>query len=59
MDDWNLDESHLVSDNNCNTVNLLSLQDLQEMTNNLGLTFDVGLTTPQFTFSIEQDHWNW
>jgi hypothetical protein len=56
MDYWNMDESHLVSDNNCNPGNLLSLQILQGMANNVGLTFGVGHTTPQFSFNIEQDN---
>ena len=29
------------------------------MTNNVGLTFSVGDTTPQFNISIEQDDYNW
>ena len=29
------------------------------MTNNIGLTFSVGDTSPQFTISIEQDNNNW
>ena len=29
------------------------------MTNNVGLTFDVGDTIPQFIMSIEQDNQNW
>ena len=29
------------------------------ITNNVGLTFSVGDTTPQFTISVEQDDKNW
>ena len=29
------------------------------MTNNTGLTFSFGDTTPQVTISIEQDNYNW
>ena len=49
-------EIHLISAGNWQTVNLLSPKDSQGMTNNVGLTFSVGDTTPQFTISIEQDN---
>ena len=42
-------KNHLVSD--CNPP-----KNLQGMTNNVGLTFRVGDTTPWFTRSIEQDN---
>ena len=46
----------LVSDSIRNTVNLLSPKNnLQGMTNNVGLTFSVGGTILRFTISIEQD----
>jgi hypothetical protein len=49
-----------VSDSNCNIANLrLPQKLLQGMTNNVGLAFIVGDTTPQFTISIEQGTWNW
>ena len=48
--------NHLVSDNNCNTINLQSPQlFLQVMTNNVGPTINVDDTTPWFTMSMEQD----
>ena len=31
----------------------------KRMINDVGLTFSVGDTIPQFTLSIEQDNWNW
>jgi hypothetical protein len=34
-------KNHLVSDNFCNIVNLCPLENLQEMTNNVGLTFSI------------------
>ena len=37
---WNI-VTHLVSDNNCNTINLQS-PNIQGMTNNVGLIFNVG-----------------
>ena len=37
---------HLVSDNNCNTVDLEYPKKLQGMTNNVGLTFCVGDSVP-------------
>jgi hypothetical protein len=55
MDGWNLDESHLISDSNCNTINLYSPQKIQGMTNNVWLTFSVGGTIPRFIISIDQD----
>ena len=51
MDAWNLDENHLASDNNYNIV-----ENLQEMTNNVGLAYSVGDTILRFTLSIEQDN---
>jgi len=55
-DDWELDEICLVSDGNCNYVNLQSPKKLQGMTINVGLTFGVGDTRPQLTISIEKDN---
>lgn len=46
MDNWDLDENHLISDNNYNIVDLYSPQELQGIVNN------VGETTPQFTIRI-------
>ena len=43
-------ENHLVSDSNCNIVNL------QGMTNNVGITLTISDTIPRFTISIEQDN---
>jgi hypothetical protein len=48
--------NHLVSDSNCNTMNMLFHKILQGVTNNVGLTCSVGDTMPQFTISIEQDN---
>ena len=40
-------KNHFVSDNNCNsTVNPKCPKNLQGVTNNVGLTFSVGLVTP-------------
>ena len=49
-------KNQLVSNSNCNTntVNLESLQKVEGMTNNVGLTFNVGDAMPRFTISIEQ-----
>jgi hypothetical protein len=50
-------KNYLVSDNNCNIVDLYNiLKILQGMTNNVGLTFSVGDTIQWFTISIEQDN---
>ena len=49
-------KNHLVNDSNCNIVNLWTPIFLQGMINSVGLTFSVGVTTLQFTISIEQDH---
>ena len=38
------------------TIAKLKPQNLQEMTNNVGLTRSVRDTTPRFTMSIEQDN---
>ena len=47
-------EIHSASDNNCNVVNLkIPNIFLQGMTNNVGLTFNVGDTILRFTISIE------
>ena len=47
----------LVSDSNCDTINLQSPPPkLQGTSNNVGLAFGVGDTTPQFAVSIEQDN---
>ena len=37
---------HLISDNNCNTINLQSPKKFQGMTHFVGLTFSVGDTKP-------------
>ena len=50
MDDWNLDENSL--DKWQKIYN--PPKSLQGITNNIGLTFSVGDTIPQFTTSIEQ-----
>ena len=48
--------NHLVTDTDCNTLNLQTPRKLQEMTNNVGFKFSVGDTRPWFTISIEQDN---
>ena len=46
-------KNHLVRDNNCTNVNIQSPSFfLQGTTNNIGLTFSVGDTTPRFTIGI-------
>ena len=45
-------KNHLVTDSDCNTVNLQSPQNLQGMTFNVGLTFGVGDTTLSPTFNL-------
>ena len=40
-------KNHLINDSNCNTINLLS-------PNNVGFIFSVGDTIPRFTISTEQ-----
>ena len=54
MDDWILDENHLVTDNTPKSIipNFIS----QGMSNTIKLTFSVGDTTPRFTMSIEQEN---
>lgn len=47
-------KNHLVSDITCNSVNLQSPKNIQEMTNNIVLESSVGDTILQFIFSIEQ-----
>lgn len=59
MDDLNLYEKHLTSDNNCKTVKSSPHKILQGMTNNVGFTFGVGDTTLHFTISIGKDDYNW
>ena len=50
-------ENCLVSDSNCNTVNLYSPKNIYKgMTSNVGLSFSVGDTILWFTISIEQDN---
>jgi hypothetical protein len=49
-------ENHLVSDSNCNAVNLQSPINLPRMTVNVGLPFSVGDTIPRFTISMDQDN---
>ena len=54
-------KNHLVSDSNCNTVNLYPPNFiylfiyLKIMTTNVGLACSVGDTTLRFTLSIEQE----
>ena len=48
-------ENHLVSDNICNTINLLPPPN-QGMSNNVGSTFSVDNTIPRLTISNEQDN---
>ena len=54
-------EIHSVSDSYCSTVNLqLPPKKLQGMSNNVGVTFSVGNTTPRFrSTSMEPDNENW
>ena len=52
-------KNNLVSDNNCNIVNLNPAKKSQGVTNNVGLPFNVGDTTTRFMISIEQDNQNW
>ena len=49
---------HLVSDSNCNIVNLILPSNFfyEEWQIMLGLTFSVGETMPRFTMSIVQDN---
>ena len=50
-------KNHLISGIfNCNIWNLQSPENLQEMTNYVGLKFSVGDTIPRFTIYIEQDN---
>jgi hypothetical protein len=49
-------KNHLVSDSNCNVVNLQSPKRLQGMTNHIAFTFSVCDTTQWFTIRIEQDN---
>ena len=51
--------NHLVSDTDCSIVNLYNPNFLQGMTNNVGLTFNVGDTILWSTISIEEDNLNW
>ena len=57
MDDKNLDEKSLVSDSNCNTLNLQSPKKLYKegLINDVGLALSVGDSTTRFTMSFEQD----
>jgi len=59
MDDWNLDENHLISDSNCNIAILKSPKKLQGMRNSVGLTFGACDIVPWFTIKFEQDYENW
>jgi hypothetical protein len=59
---WMIDiriENQSASDSNCNTIIYDPPKSSQGMRNNVGLTFSVGDPTPQFTFDIEQDNYNW
>jgi hypothetical protein len=56
MNDWNWTKNHLVCESN---YIYFSQKKLQGIIDNVGLTLSVGDTIPQFTISIEQDHWNW
>ena len=51
-------KNHLVSDSDCNTVDLQFPLNLQGITNNVGLAFSVGDTILRFTLTIEQDNLN-
>ena len=53
-----MDENPLISDSNCNMKIYNPSRNSQGMTNNVGLTFDVGDAILQFTISIEQDNSN-
>ena len=58
IENWMKNQS--VSDCSSNIVNLNSSKFfLQEMTNNVGLTFSVSDNTPQFTIIISEDYENW
>ena len=46
-------KTQLVSDSNCNIVNLYSPKKLQGMTNNISFIFNVGDTIPRFTISVK------
>ena len=54
-------EIHSVSDSYCSTINLqLPPKKLQGMSNNVGVTFSVGNTTPRFrSTNMEPDNENW
>jgi hypothetical protein len=58
MDDWNLDEKSLGKWQQLWQCRPITPQEIksQTMTNNVGLAFSVGDTTPRFTISIEQDN---
>ena len=45
---------YLVTDSNCNIVNLQPPKSLQGIATNVGLTFSVGDIIPWFTISIEK-----
>jgi hypothetical protein len=51
MDDYNLDENHLVSDINCNTANLYPKK-LQGMINSVEVTLSVGDTPPRLQLEL-------
>jgi hypothetical protein len=57
MDDWNLDEKSLVKWQwSQHYKSIIRSENLQEMTNNVGLAFSVGDTTRWFTINTEQDN---
>ena len=58
MDDWNMDEIYLVSDQFCNIENLQCPNVLQGMTYNVGLYWVLVTLHMWFTTSIEQDEQN-
>ena len=53
-------KNHLVSDSDCNTIDLWPAQQIyKEWQIMLELTCSGGDTILQFTRSIEQDNWKW
>jgi hypothetical protein len=56
MDDWNLDTKPLGRWQLLQHHKYVIPKNLQGITNNVGLTFNVGDTLPRFMISIEQDN---
>ena len=56
MDDWNLYEKTLGKWQFLQRCKSMIPKNLQEMTNNIGLTSIVGDPIPRFTISIQQDN---